>query len=222
MLDPYSRAVIGRRAWGEMGADIDYTAPGTLGVARTWPQCAGTLPSVRETFDWEGDQPLGIPMEDLVIYEMHVRGFTQHENSQAYARGTYAGIIERLDYLVDLGINAIELMPVHEFNELEYYQVIPGTTEYRHNFWGYSTVNYFAPMSRYSQAAKQGRDGEAIVNEFKQMVKECHRRGIEVLLDVVFNHTAEGNDQGLTLSFRCVCCCRWCSGGVRAARSGST
>ena len=139
--------------------------------------------------------------------------------------------MEKLDYIQKLGVNAIELLPVHEFNELEYYQVdpaktilakkllvmpgmlalkgwlpvlqlIPGSDQYRFNYWGYSTVGFFAPMARYSQAALEGRSGAAMVAEFKTMVKECHKRGIEVILDVVFNHTAEGNDQGPTISFR--------------------
>lgn len=139
-----------------------------------------------------------------------------------------------------LGINCIELQPVHEFNELEYYQasqkfpllklvalslcksravrvsyqgvrvcvpyvmqIIPGTDEYRYNYWGYSTVGFFAPMARFSAASAAGKPGADIVNEFKTLVKECHRRGVEVILDVVFNHTAEGNENGPTLSFRC-------------------
>lgn len=241
--------------------DLAYGQPGVLGQAATWPQAAAALPPPAGTpaFDWEGDRPLGLPMEDLVIYEMHVRGFTQDQSSGVSAPGTFRGIVEKLDYLSGLGINAIELMPIHEFNELEYYQVrggggwglgmgwyrgswgagwvcaghgawraghgaqcpshptpippshspppqiIPGSDAYRYNFWGYSTVGYFAPMARFSAAAAQGgaTAGGAVLNEFKQLVKEAHRRGIEVILDVVFNHTAEGNEQGPTLSFRC-------------------
>ena len=112
-------------------------------------------------------------------------------------------MIERLDYLQRLGINCIELLPVHEFNELEYYKRIPGTqNSYRYNFWGYSTVNYFAPMSRYSAAVAEGGTGEDLLTEFKTLVRECHKRGMEVVMDVVYNHTAEGNHQGPSLSFR--------------------
>ncbi|KAI3435670.1 hypothetical protein D9Q98_001728 [Chlorella vulgaris] len=203
VLDPYSQVIVnGRQRWGEMGPDLAYKTPGVLGYAATWPQAAAALPQPGAQFDWEGDRPLGLAMEDLVIYEMHVRGFTQHSSSGVTAPGTFQGVIERLDYLQALGVNAIELMPVHEFNELEYYQVIPGSDSYRYNFWGYSTVGFFAPMARFSAAAARGEGGGAVLNEFKQLVKECHRRGIEVIMDVVFNHTAEGNEQGPTLSFR--------------------
>lgn len=203
VLDPYSKVILnGRRHFGEMGPNLPYGEHGVLGLAATWPQAAGALPQPGNTFNWEGDRPLGIPMEDLIIYEMHVRGYTKDPNSGVSVPGTYQGIIERLDYLQNLGVNAIELMPIHEFNELEYYQIIPGTDSYRHNFWGYSTVGFFAPMARYSAAAAAGGGGTAVLNEFKTLVKECHRRGIEVILDVVFNHTAEGNKEGPTLSFR--------------------
>ncbi|BDA40513.1 Isoamylase 1, chloroplastic [Coccomyxa sp. Obi] len=202
LLDPYATAIIGRRVFGQLGPDVKYGAGGALGLARTWPQAAGVLPTPGTAFDWEGDQPLNLPLEDLVIYEMHVRGFTWDPSSSVSSPGTYAGMTERLDYLTTLGINAIELQPIHEFNELEYYQIIPGTDEYRYNYWGYSTVGFFAPMARYSAAAAAGRPGMDIVNEFKTLVKECHRRGIEVILDVVFNHTAEGNENGPSISFR--------------------
>eukprot|EP00887_Chlorella_sp_A99_P006221 scaffold3.g6221.t1 len=205
VLDPYARVIFtGRQRFGEMGPELAYGSPGVLGLARTWPQAAAALPQPAAAFDWEGDRPLCLPMEDLVVYEMHVRGFTAGAASGVGAPGTYAGLVERLDYLAALGVNAIELMPVHEFNELEYYQarLIPGTTAHRYNFWGYSTVGFFAPMARYSAAAAAGGSGTDVLNEFKQLVKECHRRGIEVILDVVFNHTAEGNEMGPTLSFR--------------------
>lgn len=191
-----------------MGPNIAYGAPGILGYAPTWPQAAAVLPGASVPFDWEGDRPLERPMEDLVVYEAHVRGFTAHSSSGVNAPGTYRGLIDKLDYLQSLGITALELMPVHEFNELEYYQVEAEGGTGRYNFWGYSTVNYFSPMSRFSaevQGASAGKGASATaaaVNEFKMLVKECHRRGIEVILDVVFNHTAEGNENGLTLSFR--------------------
>jgi isoamylase len=154
-------------------------------------------------FDWEGDTPPRLPMEDLVVYEMHVRGFTAHPSSGVEHPGTYSGVVERLDYLQRLGVNALELMPVHEFNELEYYKVLPGSNEpARVNYWGYSTVGYFAPMSRFSAATASGASGLKAIDEFKTLVKECHRRSMEVILDVVFNHTAEGSEAGPTLSFR--------------------
>ncbi|GIL64820.1 hypothetical protein Vafri_18680 [Volvox africanus] len=205
VLDPYAIAVLGRRRWGQMGPNLAYGEGGVLGLMSTWPQAAAALPAGGPrvpAFDWEGDRPLNLPMEGLVIYEAHVRGYTAHESSGVTAPGTYAGMIEKLDHLQSLGINAIELLPVFEFNELEYYSQIPGSNEYRYNFWGYSTVNYFSPMGRYSAALAEGRHVRSTCDEFKQLVKECHKRGIEVILDVVFNHTAEGNERGPTISFR--------------------
>lgn len=206
VLDPYARAILSRRNYGVLAPELEWKTPGVLGFATTWPQAACALPSPYDDqeFDWEGDRPLNIPMEELVIYEMHVRGFTQDDSSGVSAPGTYAGMIERLDYLANLGVNAVELLPVQEFNELEYYAQIPGSDppEFRYNFWGYSTVGFFAPMSRYSANIAAGGPPRSLAHEFKTMIKECHKRGIEVILDVVFNHTAEGNDKGLTLSFR--------------------
>ncbi|CAK0735857.1 hypothetical protein CVIRNUC_000651 [Coccomyxa viridis] len=202
LLDPYATAIIGRRKFGELGADVKYGPGGVLGLARTWPQHACALPSPEDAFDWEGDRPLNTPMEDLVVYEMHVRGFTWDRSSGVTSPGTFSGILEKLDYLSTLGINALELQPIHEFNELEYYGVIPGTGEYRYNYWGYSTVGFFAPMSRFSAAAGAGQPASEVVREFKTVVRECHKRGIEVILDVVFNHTAEGNQNGPSISFR--------------------
>ncbi|KAK9824321.1 hypothetical protein WJX72_009436 [[Myrmecia] bisecta] len=202
LLDPYAQAAIGRRSFGELGPDLPYQSGEVLGLARTWPQFGGVLPRPELNFDWQGDRPLHLPLEDLVIYEMHVRGFTQHRSGATNSPGTYLGVVEKLDYLKALGVNAIELLPVQEFNELEYYTLIPGSDEYRFNFWGYSTVAFFAPMARYSQAAQEGQPGQSVINEFKLLVRECHARGIEVILDVVFNHTAEGNEMGPSLSFR--------------------
>jgi len=203
LLDPYARAIGSRHRWGQLARQSSEGLPRSFGPC--WAQHAAAVPrSSASSFDWEGDRPLGIPMSELVIYELHVRGFTAHESSKVKHPGTYAGLVEKLDYISDLGINAIELMPVHEFNELEYYEIKPANGVYRYNVWGYSTVGFFAPMSRYASCVlSEGLDKTAdVVNEFKQMVKECHKRGIEVILDVVFNHTAEGNEQGPSLSFR--------------------
>ncbi|AET05099.2 putative isoamylase [Medicago truncatula] len=190
LIDPYAKAVISRGEFGEVGPD-----------GNCWPQMAGMVPFDNEEFDWEGDLPLKYPQKDLIIYEMHVRGFTKHESSKAEFPGTYLGVVEKLDHLKELGVNCIELMPCHEFNELEYYSYNAIQGDYRVNFWGYSTINYFSPMIRYSSAGIQncGRDG---INEMKLLIKEAHKRGIEVIMDVVFNHTAEGNEKGPIISFR--------------------
>eukprot|EP00257_Ricinus_communis_P027583 XP_025014997.1 isoamylase 1, chloroplastic [Ricinus communis] len=191
VLDPYAKAVISRGEFGVLG-------PGD----NCWPQMAGMIPSASQAeFDWEGDLPLKYPQKDLVIYEMHVRGFTRHESSRTEFPGTFLATVEKLDHLKELGVNCIELMPCHEFNELEYYSYNSVLGDYKMNFWGYSTINYFSPMTRYSSAGTRncGRDA---INEFKFLVREAHKRGIEVIMDVVFNHTAEGNQKGPILSFR--------------------
>ncbi|KAL7189925.1 hypothetical protein ACSBR1_039542 [Camellia fascicularis] len=190
LLDPYAKAVVSRGDFGVLGPEDD-----------CWPQMACMVPSANIEFDWEGDLPLKFPQRDLVIYEMHIRGFTRHDSSRTEFPGTYLGVVEKLDHLKELGVNCVELMPCHEFNELEYYCYNSVLDDYKVNFWGYSTINYFSPMIRYSSAGK--RDcGSGAINEFKLLVKEAHKRGIEVIMDVVFNHTAEGNEKGPTLSFR--------------------
>ncbi|MED6157614.1 Iron-sulfur assembly protein 1, variant 3 [Stylosanthes scabra] len=191
VLDPYAKAVISRGEFGALGPD-----------GNCWPQMAGMIPSSDDNeFDWEGDLPLKYPQKDLVIYEMHVRGFTKHESSKTKFPGTYLGVVEKLDHLKELGVNCVELMPCHEFNELEYYSYNSVLGDHKVNFWGYSTINFFSPMIRYSSSGIRncGRDG---INEMKFMIKEAHKRGIEVIMDVVFNHTAEGNEKGPIISFR--------------------
>jgi isoamylase len=145
------------------------------------------------TYDWQGDRFPRIPYANSVIYEMHVGGFTRHPNSGVAPekRGTFAGVIEKVPYLQELGITAVELMPIHQFDEQD---AKPGLS----NYWGYSTTAFFAPHGRYSSR----RDPLGSVDEFRDMVKALHRAGIEVILDVVFNHSAEGDHGGPTLSFR--------------------
>lgn len=147
-------------------------------------------------FDWRGDQPLERPMADSVIYEMHVRGFTQNPNSGVKARGTFAGIIDKIPYLKALGVTAIELLPVFEFDETDVVRNHEGQDLV--NYWGYSTMSFFAPHRAFSNAAT-ARDR---IDEFRTMVRELHAAGIEVILDVVFNHTDEGQHQGPTFSFK--------------------
>ena len=184
LLDPYAKAVGGRDRWGE-----------TPYWADVFPH-RGRL--VFEDFDWEDDRPLEIPIADLVVYEMHVRGFTVHPSSGVRFPGTYAGIVEKIPYLVDLGVNCVELMPVFEFDEFENSRPGPEPGSTLYNYWGYSTVNFFSPKAGFAASGPLGMQ----VDELKTTIKELHRVGIEVILDVVFNHTAEGNENGPTQSFR--------------------
>jgi isoamylase len=184
LLDPYAKAIGGRDVWAEPSQPNEiYQHRGRLAF---------------DDFDWEGDRPLENPIEDLVIYEMHVRGFTRHPSAEAKHPGTFAGIREKIPYLSELGINSIELMPIYEFDEIEYVRSNPETGEPLLNYWGYSTVGFFAPKAGYAATGKYGMQGD----EFKTLVKELHRNGIEVILDVVFNHTSEGDERGETISFR--------------------
>ncbi len=180
LLDPYARCLSGTQAWGE--------EPGAL---------RGYI--CDESFDWEGVTSPHLEMEELVIYEMHVRGLTMHRSSPSLRKGTYLGVIDAINHLKRLGINAVELLPVHEFNETDYHFNNPETGERLYNYWGYSTVNFFSPMGRYASSSKPG----AAVKEFKEMVKALHQAGIELILDVVYNHTAEGDrSYGPGFSFR--------------------
>jgi isoamylase len=184
LLDPYARAVGGRDVWG---------------VAPDWNnvyQHRARL--VYDDFDWDEDHPLEKPMEDLVIYELHVRSFTRHSSSGVKFPGTFAGLRQKIPYLKELGVNCIELMPIYEFDEWENGRVHPDSGEQLFNYWGYSTVGFFAPKSGYAATGKLGMQ----VDELKALVKELHRNGIEVFLDVVFNHTAEGNENGPYISFK--------------------
>ncbi len=177
LIDPYAKLCNTPLAWGKKEP--------------TLPKGIITHDAV---FDWEKDTPPQIAMRDLIIYEMHVRGFTRHPSSSVPHPGTFLGLIEKIPHLKKLGINAVELLPIFEFDECEYRHINPKTGERLFNFWGYSSVNFFSPMRRYSS--------RAAIAEFKTLVKELHKQGIEVILDVVFNHTAEGGPQGRTLSFR--------------------
>jgi isoamylase len=183
LLDPYALQVATPQAWGSSKRrDVSHCHKGVV-----FPL---------ELFDWGGDTHPNIPHRDLIIYEMHVRGFTQDPSSQVNKRGSFIGIIEKIPYLKSLGINAVELMPLFEFNEMENRLSNPDTEELLYNYWGYSTVNFFSPMNRYSTGEKN------VLTEFKILVKELHANGIEVILDVVYNHTAEGSQTGPLISFK--------------------
>ena len=149
-----------------------------------------------EDYDWEGDRPLNRPIEDTIIYEMHVRGFTNSPSSKVKHPGTFAGLIEKIPYLKDLGVTAVELMPVFDFDEKAPLRTVDGKP--LTNFWGYSTMGFFAPHSAYCVQPEEGLH----LKEFRDAVKALHKAGIEVILDVVFNHTDEGNHQGPTFCFR--------------------
>lgn len=185
LLDPYARAVSGPSLWR--------AASRQASRAGNW---RGLL--VDDSFDWEMDQPLNRHLADSVIYEMHVRGFTRHESAGVAHPGTFSGIIDKIPYLQELGITAVELLPVTEFDEADNYRKNPLTGEALHNFWGYHPLSFFAPKAAYAV----GTAADAQIREFKEMVKALHAAGIEVILDVVFNHTGEGNQEGRTLSLR--------------------
>lgn len=152
--------------------------------------------SNKKSFDWKNDRHPLHPLQEMIIYETHVRGFTRDPSSNTENPGTFLGIIEKIPYLKSLGINVIELLPVHSFNECEFCGTNPITQEPLYNYWGYSTLNFFSLMNRYA------RDKHLVIQEFKTMVAALHAEGIEVILDVVYNHTAEGNELGPTLSFK--------------------
>ncbi len=150
-------------------------------------------------YDWEGDKPLNTPMKDSVIYEMHVRGFTKDDSSGVKHSGTFRGVVEKIPYLKKLGVTAVELLPVFEFDTKQVLKTMPDGTELK-NYWGYSTVGFFAPVGRYCCKPEEGDH----LNEFRDMVKAFHKVGIEVILDVVFNHTDEGNHKGPVLCFKAI------------------
>lgn len=182
LLDPYSRAVTGQRKWGEKpegGKDFEYRAR-----------------VVKSSFDWGNIKQLEQPFEDLVIYETHVRGYTKDKSSGVSAPGTFAGLKDKIPYLKDLGINAVELMPIFEFDEMESERVVDGVQLY--NYWGYNTVSFFAPNTSYAFNEEHNHEGD----ELKSLIKALKENGIEVILDVVFNHTAEGNEMGPCFSFK--------------------
>lgn len=184
LLDPYAREISGRDTWLQKIEDKPI-----------YP-FRGRVPL--ESFDWAHDRPLKRPESELIIYEMHLRGFTAHPNSGTQKRGTFDGCREKIPYLKELGVNCVELMPVFEFDELENTRTNPLTGEELCNYWGYSTLGFFAPKAGF---AATGREG-AQVQELKELIRELHAAGIEVVLDVVFNHTAEGGETGPTISFR--------------------
>nr|WP_249274229.1 isoamylase [Parachlamydia sp. AcF125] len=180
-LDPYAKSLASPSSWGE---------------AKPYAPL-GAIPPL-PFFDWQNIESPRHPLHKLIIYEMHVRGFTQHPSSQVAYPGQFLGIVEKIPYLLDLGINAVELLPIQEFNENEYQTLFPLQKKQLYNYWGYSTVNFFSPMNRYASNPAPG----SAIQDFKTMVRELHRHGIEVIIDVVFNHTAEGGKNNPEFCFR--------------------
>lgn len=181
ILDPYAKAVTGQRIWGERSEQNKkfYKARVVTG-----------------TYDWGDFRQPNREFKDMIVYEMHVRGFTKDYSSGVEHRGTFAGIKEKIPYLLELGVNTLELMPIFEFDEMENMRVHDG--EILYNYWGYSPVSFFSPNTSYAAAFEHNREGQ----ELKELIRELHQHGIEVILDVVFNHTAEGNEMGPTFSFK--------------------
>jgi glycogen operon protein len=201
LLDPYAKALTDLSNW-DQGSSLAYI-PGKFSTDLSYSYRDDSLTKPRcividDEFDWQGDTPLNYPLRFSILYEAHVRGLSQHPNSGAAHPGTYKGVTEKIPYLKDLGITSLELLPTQEFNENEFDRKNPRTGEILKNYWGYSTVGFFAPKGSYAWDKTPG----AQVREFKEMVRELHKAGIEVILDIVFNHTAEGNEMGPTLSFR--------------------
>lgn len=177
LIDPYARALAGR------------FLPSDDGITRP-PKCV----VIDDTFDWKGDRHLRRPLSETIIYEMHVRGFTRSSTSNAKEPGTYAGVVEKIPYLKSLGVTAVELMPIYEFPTED----ADGGKAQRPNYWGYDPMAFFSPHRGYMTGHKAGDQ----VRQFKEMVRELHAAGIEVILDVVFNHTSEGNEHGPTFGFK--------------------
>lgn len=178
LLDPYAKAVAGQRNWGEKKIGAYH--------ARV----------VKDTFDWGNAPQSNKEMSDLVIYELHTRGFTQHPSSGVVNRGTFDGLREKIPYLKELGINAVELMPIFEFDEMMNAREVDGKQLVE--YWGYNTVGFFAPNTSYISAPEYNKEGM----ELKNLIKALHDHDIEVILDVVFNHTAEGNELGPSFCFK--------------------
>ena len=182
LIDIYTKAVTGQSKWGDKPRE-DFTYRSRV---------------VEDDFDWGAFVEPNLDFKDLIIYEAHVRGFTINPNSgvKEKARGTFAGLKEKIPYLLSLGVNAVELMPVFEFDELEAVRDVNGKRVL--NYWGYNTVSFFAPNTSYASVVEHNHEGD----ELKDLIKSLNENGIEVILDVVFNHTAEGNEEGPTFSFK--------------------
>ncbi|MDR3242342.1 MAG: glycogen debranching enzyme [Clostridiales Family XIII bacterium] len=184
LLDPYAKIIVGRDTWSE-----------TQEGGQLRPYRSRVAP---DDFDWQGDRPLETDINELIIYETHVRGFTRHASSGSKYPGTFTALREKIPYLLELGVNCVELMPVFEYDEFENWRTAPGGNGKLLNYWGYSTVGFFAPKAGLAASGRYGMQ----MDELKTLVRALHKNGLEIILDVVFNHTAEGNENGPYLSFR--------------------
>ena len=203
LIDPYAKALVEKFLWKDDETySYDRTAGKNMDLVPSRIDNVGSamkcLVIDDSSFDWEDDQPPRTPLSKTIIYETSVRGLTVHDSSKASFPGTFSGLIEKIPYFKELGITAVELLPVHEFNENEIIRVNPKTGERLKNYWGYNSLSFFA-LNNYFSSSKTPRDS---VNEFKKMVKELHKASIEIILDVVYNHTGEGNEIGPTISFK--------------------
>jgi len=187
LVDPYAKLIHSGKTYGHNAFSTAKYKSEALGIA---------LESME--FDWEGDCKPCLDWTDLVIYEMHLRGFTKHPSSHTVHSGTYLGAIEKIPYLKQLGINAVELLPIFEFDEKDNPNKNPKNHKPLVNYWGYSPLSFFSPMQRYASSD----DPFDSIYEFKEMIKAFHKAGIEVILDIVFNHTGEGNQDGRTISWK--------------------
>jgi glycogen operon protein len=201
LIDPYAKALANVSDWdlrtslgynpADPATDLSFSTQDNLFAL---PRCI----VVDDAFDWQEDQPLNYPLRFSVLYETHIKGLTANPNSKTLHPGTYRGVLEKIPFFKELGVTSLEFMPLQEFYEREYDRFNPRTGEPLVNYWGYSTAAFFAPKSAYAADRSPG----GAVREFKEMVRELHKAGLEVILDIVLNHTAEGSEQGPTFSFR--------------------
>jgi glycogen operon protein len=199
LIDPYARAISGDFIWDLSKCRDSLNVNGHYGQ-KSEIDSAPYVPKCIVIADDQGidDKPIKIPHDQSIIYELHVKGFTRHPSSEVEHPGTYKGLIEKIPYLKELGVTSVELMPVQDFDDRDIIYHNPITGEKLSNYWGYNTITFFAPKGGYSASGSMGEQ----VREFKEMVKALHDAGIEVILDVVFNHTSEGDSSGPMLSFR--------------------
>ncbi len=203
LLDPYAKALTGGFRWDfsqsfgydPASADQDLSFSTTTNLVGM-PKC---IVYGDDGFDWQGDRPLNRPLNETIIYETHVRSLTYHPSAGVEHPGTFKGVAEKIPYFKELGVTAIELLPIHVFDEWEFARFNPKTGERLRNYWGYNTLGFFAPKGHYSHLGASR--GEQVL-AFKEMVRALHQAGLEIILDVVFNHTVEGSEMGPTLSFR--------------------